>query len=72
MGMEEETRDFLVLIVNTIALVLLWMIANVLAGIYFKLAFFSGHPGVWNIVYYVLSFGTLFIIIRHLKRKWGL
>jgi hypothetical protein len=70
--MEEETRDFLVLIVNTIALILVWMIANVLVGIYFKLAFFFGHPGIWNIIYYLISFTFLFMIIRYLKRKWNL
>lgn len=72
MGMEDETRGFLVLIANTIALILIWMIANVLVGIYFNLAFFEGHPTVWNIIYYVLSLTALIFIIRRLKQKWEL
>jgi len=72
MGMEDETRGFLVLIANTIALILIWMIANVLVGIYFNLAFFEGHPTVSNIIYYVLSLTALIFIIRRLKQKWEL
>lgn len=68
--MEDETRDFLVLIVNTIALVLIWMIANVLAGIYFKLAFFTGRPGIGNIIYYLFALASLFFLVRQLSRKW--
>ena len=41
MGMEDDTRAFLVLVLNTMALVLLWMIANVLVGIYMGYAFFE-------------------------------
>ncbi len=70
--MEEETRAFLVLIVNTIALILIWMIANVLIGIFFGLAFFKDRPGTWNVVYYVFALTTLLWIMKHLKKKWGL
>jgi len=70
--MEDETRAFLILIVNSIAYVLLWMMANVFVGIYFGLAFFEGSPSWKNILYYVITFGTLFLICRMLKRKWKL
>ena len=72
MGMEDETRDFLILIVNTIAIVLLWMIANVLVGIYLNFAFFEDTPGWKNIVYYIGFITSLFFLIRHLRRKWKL
>jgi ABC-type glycerol-3-phosphate transport system permease component len=70
--MEDETRAFLVLIINSIAYVLLWMMVNVLIGIYFGFAFFEGRPSWKNLLYYVLAFGTLFLILRMLKRKWKL
>ncbi|MEX0635279.1 MAG: hypothetical protein WD135_00820 [Ferruginibacter sp.] len=70
--MEDETRAFLILIVNSMAYVLLWMMVNVLVGIYFRLAFFEGSPSWKNLLYYVLAFGTLFLILRMLKRKWKL
>lgn len=70
--MEDETRAFLILIVNSIAYILLWMMVNVFVGIYFGLAFFEGSPSWKNILYYIIAFGTLFFIIRLLKRKWRL
>jgi hypothetical protein len=70
--MEDETRAFLILIINSMAYVLLWMMVNVLMGIYFGFAFFEGSPSWKNLLYYVLAFGTLFLILRMLKRKWKL
>ena len=70
MGMEDDTRAFLVLIVNTIAWVLLWMIANVLVGIYWGYAFFEYQVGWKNILYYIISLGSLVLLAWHIIRKW--
>lgn len=70
--MEDDTRGFLILIVNTIAVVLLWMIANVLVGIYFNFAFFEGTPTWKNILYYIAFLISLFFLIRYIRRKWKL
>ena len=72
MGMEDDTRAFLVLIINTIALILIWMIANVLVGIYMGYAFFEGSPGWKNILYYICTVITLILIVRRLRRQWDL
>ena len=71
MGMENETRDFLVLIANSIALVLIWMILNVLFGIYLEWGFFTGKPGWKNILYYVFSISSLIFLVRRLIKKWS-
>lgn len=70
--MEDETREFLVRILNTIAIVLLWMMLNVFFGFYFNYAFFETKPGWVNYLYYVLSAVSLIMLIIHLKRKWKL
>jgi len=70
MSMEDETRDFLVLIVNTISKVLLWMMLNVFVGIYFGLGFFENSPNWQNIVYYIGFLSSLIFLIVHLKKKW--
>ena len=70
MGMEDETRDFLVLIANTISIVLLWMMINVLLGIYIGLGFFEGSPSWQNITYYLFLIVSLFLLVKHLKKKW--
>ena len=70
MGMEDETRAFFVLIANSIALLLVWMIANILVGIYWEYAFFDGTPGWKNLLYYFISLVLFFFIARHIIRKW--
>lgn len=72
MGYENNTRTFLIMIVQSISIILLWMILNVLVGIYLGYGFFEGSPNWQNIVYYVLFCISLFFLIRHIKRKWGL
>ncbi len=70
MGMEDDTRAFLVLIVNTIALVLMWMIANVLIGIYWGYAFYELSISWKNIVYYIISLATLVWLVWYISKKW--
>jgi ABC-type glycerol-3-phosphate transport system permease component len=72
MGMEDETREFLVRILNTVAIVLLWMMANVFIGIYKGFAFFENKPDWKNYVYYVFLVTSFIVLILHLKRKWKL
>ena len=72
MGMEDETREFLVRILNTVALVLLWMMINVFIGIYKGFAFFEEKPGWINYIYYIFFIASLIFLIIHLKRKWKL
>lgn len=70
--MEDETRDFLVLIANTISWALLWMMANVFFGIYLGYGFFENRPGLSNILYYIGGLSSLIFVIRGMKRKWKL
>jgi formate hydrogenlyase subunit 4 len=68
--MEDETRIFLVKIANSIAMILLWMMANVFFGIYKQLGFFDGAPTWKNWVYYILAIASLLWVIFYLVRKW--
>jgi len=72
MGMEEETRAFLTKILQTISIVLLWMMINVFIGIYKGFAFFEDRPGWTNYLYYAGFLISLVALIVHLKRKWKL
>ena len=72
MGMEDETREFLVKILNTIAIVLLWMMANVFIGIYKGFAFFEDKPDWTNYLYYAFLVTSFVFLVIHLKRKWKL
>ena len=70
MSMEDETRGFLILVLNSIALVILWMMANMLVGIYIGLAFYEDTPGWKNIVYYILALASFILLIKRLRSKW--
>ncbi|MBK7432869.1 MAG: hypothetical protein IPI66_02550 [Chitinophagaceae bacterium] len=72
MGMEDETRDFLVLIIQTISWILLWMMLNVYVGIYKDYAFFDQRLNWTNYLFYAGSLISLFFLVRFLWRKWKL
>ncbi len=70
--MEDETREFLVRIANTVAIVLLWMMVNVFIGIFKGYAFFDDKPGWANYLYYTFLLLSFIFLLIHLKRKWKL
>jgi ABC-type glycerol-3-phosphate transport system permease component len=72
MGMEDDARGFLVLIVNTIAIVLIWMMASVFFGIFLNYGFFETKPTWKNIIFYIFFLVSLFFLIRYIIRKWKL
>lgn len=72
MGMEDETRGFLVRIINTIAIILLWMMLNVFFGIYKNYAFFDTTPNWKNYLFYAFSIISFVMLVIHLRRKWKL
>lgn len=68
--MEDETREFLIRIANTVAIVLLWMMANVFIGIYKGYAFFEDMPGWANYVYYAFLVISFIVLVIYIRRKW--
>ena len=72
MGMEDDTKAFLVRIMQTVSIVLLWMMVNVFIGIYKNYAFFEDRPDWKNYLYYFFFLASLTALIIHLKRKWKL
>ena len=68
--MEDDTRAFLLLIVNTIARVLLWMMVQVLIGIYLGYAFFDDQPSWQNMAYYGFFLLSLLWLLKYLKGNW--
>jgi hypothetical protein len=68
--MEPEVKAFLLLIIQTLSMALLWMLVNMTAGIYFNLAFFEKSPSLFNIIYYVFFLSTLFLLIKYFIKRW--
>jgi hypothetical protein len=70
MGMENDTRQFLIKIMQSISIILLWMLLNVFFGIYKGYAFFEHTPGWPNFLYYGLFLCSLLVLIFYLIKKW--
>ncbi len=70
--MEDDTKNFLLLIAQTISSVLLWMLTNMLFGIYYKYGFISGQHVLKNIIYYTLSIASFVLLLRYFIRRWKL
>jgi len=68
--MEPDVKAFLLLIVQTISMAMLWLLINMTAGIYYDLGFFEGYPSIWNILYYIFFLTTLVLLIKYLRKKW--
>lgn len=67
---EDDIKGFLVLIVNTIAVIVIWMMANVLVGIYLGYGFFENKISWKNILYYIAFVVSLIFLVRYVWRKW--
>jgi membrane protein YdbS with pleckstrin-like domain len=70
-GWDPDVKSFLLKILNSISLVLVWLIAGATAGIYFKLGYDNGKPIIYTILFYVVMAVTFFLLIRHLYRMWN-
>lgn len=69
-GWDPQVSKFFRRILNSVSLVLIWMIACATAGIYNELAFPSAKPLLYVIIFYVCAIGTFLLLLRYLIRKW--
>jgi hypothetical protein len=70
MGMEEGTRNFLVLIMQTASSIILWLLTNIFFGIYLKYGLFESMPSITNIVYYIIFIIGSFFLFKYFKKRW--
>jgi hypothetical protein len=70
MGMEENTRNFLVLIMQTASSIILWLLTNIFFGIYLKYGLFETAPNAINILYYIFFIVGSFILFKYFKKRW--
>lgn len=68
--MEPEIRAFLIRIIQTISLVLFWMLTNSLFGIKMGYMFWDEKITLGNIIYYVLMIASGIWVFWYLRRKW--
>ena len=71
MGMEDDTQLFLVTIMQTVSLLILWLLINIFVGLYLKFGLFDNSPSLTNITYYILFITGCFFLFKHIKKKWS-
>lgn len=68
--MEPEVRDFLLKIVKSLSIAVLWMLINMTLGIFFDFGFVHSSVSVVNIVFYVFFLSTLVALVWYLLKLW--
>lgn len=69
-GWDPEVKRYLKKIIQTISYGLFWLMTGVTAGIYFELAYASGKPVIYTIIFYLVMAGSLVLLIRYLYNLW--
>ncbi|MEJ7626679.1 MAG: hypothetical protein WKF35_07450 [Ferruginibacter sp.] len=70
MKFEDNPRLFLLLILQSLSVILIWMITHVMTGIYLGLGFYETVPGWKNYLYYLFLLVTFYLLVKYIKRKW--
>jgi len=70
-GWDPDVKKFLLKVLNSISIVLLWMIAFATAGIYFELGHIKDRPLLYPAIFYTVMAVTLFLLMRHLYKVWN-
>ncbi len=69
-GIDPQMKAFFKKIVSSFSFGALWMLVMAMSGFYFELALITDRIRWYNIVYYVLFVGSLFLLLRFLYRTW--
>ena len=70
MGIEPDVRAFLIRIVQSLSMAMVWLLVNMTLGIYFELGFFENTPTLWNYIFYVWFLASLILLILYFRKKW--
>ncbi|MEP6617022.1 MAG: hypothetical protein ABJA57_10605 [Ginsengibacter sp.] len=69
-SMEPDVRNFLLKIITSISVGLLWLLINSTIGIGLNYAFFEERPRLLNYIFYAWFLGSLLWLLLYLRRKW--
>jgi hypothetical protein len=69
-SMEPEVRKFLKKILASVFAGLMWMILNMILGIYFDLFFIETKISMGNIIFYIIFIGSLVALILYYYHTW--
>ena len=70
MGMEDDTRNFLILIMQTVSSIILWLMVNIFFGLYLQYGMFTTSPNFVNMMYYCIFIAGSIALFLFFKKKW--
>jgi hypothetical protein len=69
-GFDPDIKKYFIKIINSFALGFLWLFGTFTAGIYFGLAYKTGRPVIFNVIFYSLCIASLLALLRYYYRTW--
>lgn len=69
-GMDPEVKQYFRKIVKSFTAGLVWMMTVFTAGIFFRLGYVRDGARWYNIVFYIFSLVSLFLLLRYLYFLW--
>ena len=69
--MEPGVREYLIRILNTLSLALVWMAIDSTAGIMYNLAFIQDHITLGNVLFYIWFVASLAAYLWWVIRLWS-
>ncbi|MES2430117.1 MAG: hypothetical protein V4556_04215 [Bacteroidota bacterium] len=70
MSVEPDVKDFLVRVLQSLSMAMLWLLVNMTLGIYFNFAFFEDEPSLGNYIFYAWFLISLGLLIFYYVKKW--
>ncbi|MBA2501133.1 MAG: hypothetical protein H0V30_15565 [Chitinophagaceae bacterium] len=71
-GMEPDIKKYLLRILNSMSVIVLWMMINATLGIYLGWAMIDDKLRLINIIFYAWLLGSFIFLVYYLFRKWKL
>ncbi len=68
--MEDDTRNFLILIMQTVSSIILWLMVNIFFGLYLQYGMFTTSPNLVNIIYYCIFIAGSITLFLFFRKKW--
>jgi len=69
-GMEPDTKKYLLKVLNSLFIGLLWLSLNVLGGLYLGYAIIEGKLSVYNILFFLWFVLSLLALLYYYYRTW--
>lgn len=69
-GFEPETKKYLLKVLNSFAIGMLWLILNVLGGLYWGFGIVDKKISVYNILFFLWFISSLLALLYYYYSRW--